>query len=43
MAIDRKKIDKKVEEYGLIFAVGTALAALWKAIIAMIDGINDED
>ena len=40
--MDRKKIDRKIEQFTLIFAIGTALGALWKAIIAAIDGCNDD-
>lgn len=40
--MNRKELDRKIEQFTLIFAIGTAFGALWKAIIAAIDGCNDD-
>ena len=38
---NKEKIDKKMNEYGLVMAVGTAFVALYKAARALFEGVNE--
>jgi hypothetical protein len=38
---NKEKVDRKMDEYGLVMAVGAAFVGLYKAARALFEGVNE--